>query len=302
MDFPTTLLKAIKKQFEATNGCKEMGGCESKHMAPYYVKYLEDNLVQPMDVVHVEEYSKGTGVELGEKMRALRSSSAMTFNLLGNKEIHVLDSTVIPKGRYGVQYEYQLSTLVMNPNKANLDARLTSEDKKTVVYCEMKMVEWLLGWMKMLRVSYLDPARYLIPEDEAQIFIELFQKFIVPEANMKGSHKTRLVRFDALQMAKHLLAIYSNLDNEGARTIKLVNCVWEIKDVSLLPAQEERYVTMLAAEKREFKEFACAAEPVFELFSRKGINFSLEYVPFDRFLGCLEKTKEQQRKLARYVM
>ncbi|MEG0324838.1 MAG: hypothetical protein RR619_12635, partial [Raoultibacter sp.] len=214
MDFPTTLLEAIKKQFEATNGRKEMGGCESKQMAPYYVKHLKDNLVQEMDAVHVEEYSQGVGIELDEKMRALRSSSAMTFNLLGNKEVRVLDSTIIPEGRYGVQYEYQLGTLVMNPNKANLDARLVAEDGETVVYCEMKMVEWLLGWMKMLRVSYFDPSRYFISEDESRVFMDLFRAFIVPEANMKGSHKTRLVRFDALQMTKHLLAIYSNLDNE----------------------------------------------------------------------------------------
>lgn len=302
MDFPTTLLEAIKKQFEATNGCKEMGGCASKQMAPYYVKHLEDNLVQTMDAAHVEEYSRGVGVELGEKMRALRSSSAMTFNLLGNKEIQVLDSMILPQGRYGVQYEYQLRTLTMNPNKANLDARLVSQDGEIVVYCEMKMVEWLLGWMKMLRVSYLDPSRYLIPEAEARVFIDLFNQFIVPEANMKGSHKTRLVRFDALQMAKHLLAIYSNLENEHARTIKLINCVWEINDVSHLPSQEERYTKMLAIEKQEFEEFARAAEPVFKLFSQRGFDFSLEYVPFDRVLGCLEKTEEQQRKLARYLM
>ena len=42
------------------------------------------NLVRPMDDRHIEEYGGGAGQELKEKMHALRSSSAMTFNILAN--------------------------------------------------------------------------------------------------------------------------------------------------------------------------------------------------------------------------
>lgn len=37
-----------------------------------------------MDLRHAEQYGRGSGRELDGKMRALRSSSAMTFSLIGN--------------------------------------------------------------------------------------------------------------------------------------------------------------------------------------------------------------------------
>lgn len=302
MDFPTTVVEAIKKRFEETSDCRDFGGCESDVMAPYYVMRLEDNLVQAMAPCHRDEYALGAGIELDEKMRALRSSSAMTFNLLGNHHVEVTDPLFAPVGRYAVNYEYQLPTLQGNPNKANLDARLLAEDKGTVVYCEMKMAEWMLGWMKMLRVSYLDPDRYLVSKREAQLFIELFERLVAGDPNRKGSRKTRFHRFDALQMAKHLLAIYSNLDNEEAASIKLITCIWEVHDVSALSPYERKYEAWLATERREFSEFVRAALPVMTLFEKRGFDLVIDYVPFDRFLSCLEKTDEQKRKLARYIM
>lgn len=302
MDFPTTVVEAIKRRFEETNGCKEFGGCESEAMSPYYVMHLEDNLVEQMAECHLREYEQGIGIELGEKMRALRSSSAMTFNVLGNKRVNIIDSLLAPKGCYSINYEYQLPTLKGNPNKANLDARLTAENGNTVVYCEMKMAEWMLGWMKMLRVSYLDPDRYLIPREDALVFIDLFNSLVAGDPNWKGSRKTRFHRFDALQMAKHLLAIYSNLDRENCRAVKLVNCIWEVRETSLLAPYERKYETWLATERSEFFEFVRAARPVYDLFEKRGFDLTIDYMPIDRFLACLEKTDEQMQKLARYIL
>ena len=271
-------------------------------MAPYYVAHLEDNLIEPMAECHRLEYAQGVGVELGEKMQALRSSSAMTFNLLGNRDVTISDPALAPPGHYAIRYEYQLPTLRGNPNKANLDARLAMHDGSTVVYCEMKMAEWMLGWMKMLRVSYLDPDRYLIPKEDARVFIDFFSSLVTGEPNRKGSRKTRFHRFDALQMAKHLLAIYSSLEDEGASSIKLVNCVWEVRDTSFLAPYEKKYEMWLATERYEFMEFVSAARPVLDLFEKRGCDFSIDYLPVDRFLACLEKTDEQKAKLARYLM
>lgn len=302
MDFPTTVIELIKKRFEETNGSCEFGGCESDAMAPYYVAHLEDNLVDTMAECHLCEYAQGVGVELGEKMRALRSSSAMTFNLLGNHRVRIVDSMLAPKGRYSINYEYQLPTLQGNPNKANLDARLLAENKNAVVYCEMKMAEWMLGWMKMLRVSYLDPDRYLIPKEDAAVFIEMFNGLVKGDPNWKGSRKTRFSRFDALQMAKHLLAIYTNLENEEVSSIKLVNCIWEVRDTSLLAPYEKKYEAWLATERLEFFDFIRTARPVYDLFEKRGFDLVIDYVPVDRFLACLEKTDEQKAKLARYLV
>lgn len=302
MDFPATVIELIKERFVETNGSCEFGGCESAAMASYYVARLRDNLIDDMAECHMSEYAQGIGVELGEKMHALRSSSAMTFNLLGNHCVSIVDPLLALPGRYSIAYEYQLPTLRGNPSKANLDARLFAEDKRTVVYCEMKMAEWMLGWMKMLRASYLDSSRYLIPEKDASVFIELFSSLVKGDPNRKGSRKTRFSRFDALQMAKHLLAIYTNLENEEAPSIKLVNCIWEVRDTSLLAPYEKKYESWLATERREFFDFVRAARPVGELFEKRGFDFSIEYVPVDRFLACLEKTDEQKAKLARYLM
>lgn len=302
MDFPTTVVEAIKKRFEETNDCRSFGGCESEAMAPYYVMRLEDNLIDDMAECHMREYAQGIGVELGEKMRALRSSSAMTFNLLGNHCVRIADPALAPKGVYSITYEYQLPTLQGNPSKANLDARLLVENKSAVVYCEMKMAEWMLGWMKMLRASYLDSSRYLIPEKDAAVFVELFSGLVKGEPNRKGSRKTRFSRFDALQMAKHLLAIYSNLEKEEAPSIKLVNCIWEVRDPSLLAPYEQKYRTWLAAERNEFSDFVRCAQPVIELFEKRGFAMAVEYMPVDRLLACLDKTADQKAKLARYLM
>lgn len=302
MDFPTTVLEAIKQRFEETSECREFGGCESEAMSRYYVARLDDNLVEEMASCHRQEYEQGTGVELGEKMRALRSSSAMTFNLLGNHHVDIVDPLFAPAGRYSVSYEYQLPTLRGNPNKANLDARLLAEDRSMVVYCEMKMVEWMLGWMKMLRASYLDPDRYLIKRHEARVFIDLFNDIVAGGPNRKGSRKTRFRRFDALQMTRHLLAVYSNLEQEEASSIRLINCIWEIRDASLLAPYEHKYRAWLNDEQREFYAFAHAARPVLGLFEKKGFDMSIEYVPFDRFLACLVKTDAQKARLQRYDM
>ena len=302
MDFPTTVVEAIKKRFEETNDCRMFGGCESEAMAPYYVMRLEDNLVQKMAPCHREEYALGAGIELDGKMRALRSSSAMTFNLLGNHYVDVTAPSVAPVGRYKVEYEFQLPTLKGNPNKANLDARLLADDGRTVVYCEMKMVEWMLGWMKMLRASYLDSDRYLVSRKDAQVFIDLFRGLVKGEPNRKGSFKTRFSRFDALQMAKHLLAVYSNLDREEASSVKLVNCIWEVRDAAAFAPYEQKYRSWLETERNEFDDFVRCAQPVIELFEKRGFAMAVEYIPVDRLLACLDKTAEQKAKLARYLM
>ena len=85
----------------------------------FYVRRLEDNLIHSMDARHIEEYRCGSGSELDDKMRALRSSSAMTFNLLGNGPVNVLwnDS----RESYEVSYEVQLPTRTSGL-PANLDA------------------------------------------------------------------------------------------------------------------------------------------------------------------------------------
>ena len=54
---------------------------------PYYLKNLADNLEHPMEHTTEDAYGSGSGNELRVKMRALHSSSALTFNLFGNDAV-----------------------------------------------------------------------------------------------------------------------------------------------------------------------------------------------------------------------
>ena len=115
----------------------------------FYVTRLEGNLIHSMDTQHGEEYRRGSGSELDDKMRALRSSSAMTFNLLGNGPVNVLWNG--SWGSYEVSYEAQLPTRAIGL-PANLDAVLGN--KEHVIACEMKMLEWLLSKPGVLKSAY----------------------------------------------------------------------------------------------------------------------------------------------------
>ena len=124
MSFQEAFMDTLKSRYVGTVGDREFGGTRSKAQAPYYLKRLEDNLVMPMSKQHVAEYGRGSGSELDGKMKALRSSSAMTFNLLGNGPVHLNGEYDLPAGTYAVEFEHQLPTLARNPRPANLDAKL----------------------------------------------------------------------------------------------------------------------------------------------------------------------------------
>ncbi|MEG2458935.1 MAG: hypothetical protein RR917_02235 [Eggerthellaceae bacterium] len=302
MEFPETVLEAIKARFVETNAHVRFGGTDLTTRNEYYVMHLADNLVDTMAEQHKAEYSQGRGVELNEKMRALRSSAAMTFNVLGNETVRFAQPGCAPTGTYSVSYEYQLPLLAGNSNCANLDARLVLADTSQVVYCEMKMAEWLLGWPKLLRASYFDRDRYLIPAAHAQVFIEVFESLVKNEVRTKGSRQSKYLHFDALQMTKHLLALYGNIDNEPTHNLSLINCVWEINDASVLGKYAEKYRALLDIEHEEFADFTHRVRPILELFENRGINFSLSYTPLDQFLACIDKTEAQKKKLARYLL
>ena len=133
MSFQEALMDTLKTRFIASAGEREFGGVNSRTQAPYYLARLQDNLVAPMSQQHVDEYARGSGGELDGKMRALRSSSAMTFNLLGNGPVELNGAHGLPEGRYAVEFECQLPTLAGNQRPANLDARLESASGDTVI-------------------------------------------------------------------------------------------------------------------------------------------------------------------------
>ena len=304
MDYQTTLLEAVKRKLVEVEGPLEFGNGESTTRKLYYLKRLEDNLAVPMSENVRAMYEGGSGSELDWKMCSIRSSSAMTFNLLGNGPVKI--ATGKHAGVYDLAYEYQLPTLRNNPHPANLDAFLKGEGED--VYCEMKMFEWLGTPHHVLRPDYLETTHYLIPREDAECFIALFRKLACVLVMGKGRKSERLSdgRYDSLQMAKHLLAIYGKLANDAEYKpvkVTLLNCVWEFEDAKVLGRYEAKYLEMAAEEHEGFETFAkLAVENVAPLFEAKGTALAIEYATAAVLMEAIEYEKPHRAKLERYIV
>jgi hypothetical protein len=92
---------------------------------PFYFKDYTDNLFCSMDKKAERAYLDGDGDELLQtekwygskkvisppKMASVASSSAMTFNLLGNDPAVITEDRLLPAGVYDVQYEKKIYTI-----------------------------------------------------------------------------------------------------------------------------------------------------------------------------------------------
>ncbi len=212
----------------------------------FYYEDYNDNLFCALGDDALAAYKNGSGGETKEtvkekngvvwteppKMASIVSSSAMTFNLLGNETIvipedYTIPSTneslphVIPAGTYTVRYEKQFFTVNKGSNPANLDAFLYCKATNTAIFCEMKTLEWL-GEPGTLKDSYLDENSYFKSAHEQigcdEKAFSIFEKLIdqmtasrKPDPNKKD-HDILVSMFDvydAWQMLKHTLAIYN---------------------------------------------------------------------------------------------
>ncbi|MDO4537439.1 MAG: hypothetical protein Q4B54_04700 [Coriobacteriales bacterium] len=257
---------------------------------------------------HALEYGRGSGGELEGKMRALRSSSAMTFNLLGNGPVTIAGGCGLPPGTYDVEFEHQLPTLAGNPRPANLDAKLEVPGGDAVIFCEMKLAEWILGKAGGLRAQYLGVGNYLVPEEPASQFCQVFASLCAGAEAAGGKLAPRLGRYDAFQMLKHLLAIYSEMHRRAGsgeslpKRCVLLNCVWEMEHPERLGRYEAKYRALEAEEHAQYLEFEKASRPLAGLFSGLGVDFSVAYLSFAQMMGCLELQPCHREALGRYVV
>lgn len=278
----------------------------SKDSHYYYLDKYNKNLITKMDQQHINEYSSGDGNELIDnsrpaKMKALRSSSALTFNLIGNKNVKVKTAKYgINVGQYNVQFEKKFKTLVGSSKPATLDACLISDDKKSCVLCEMKMFEWLSLQPPIISSSYLIKNKYY-DVNSFLVFETIFNKI---------KQSPNKIRYDSPQMLKHLLGIYNTLhdaknDPESEfHTIKkvtLLNCVWELENISLLKNYCTEYLTMVQQEHNEYIIFRTSAQPIIELFKNQlNINLELHFVNHKEFINILDKSQTELDYLSRY--
>lgn len=107
MDFKKAVKESLRNRYVRFIGEYEYDDNMSSAQAIYYFKNLDDNLIEPMSKEIINVYSQGDGNELKSKMKALISSSALTYNLIGNDNISVISNAEFELGRYSVTFEKQ---------------------------------------------------------------------------------------------------------------------------------------------------------------------------------------------------
>ncbi len=307
--YTSNILTVLKDQFLNVVGNKTFENVDG--MGSFYLERLEDNLYLPMSVSAKAAYEQGSGKELEDKMRALRSSSALTYNLFWDQigEIINANDSILSNGVYSVELEKQYHTLKTSRAPANLDAFLYCKHSQEAIAVEMKMLEWLLNKPGHLRAAYLDPSNY-IDIDAGEAFVSVAKKLIdpaafAPDAQPQAEYESLLHHYDAFQMFKHAVACYTACMREEPRSLKkltLINCIWTLPNADLLENPfRTQYTNDERAERDEFTKFQKAMEPVRQLFLSNGIDFNICLYTFNDFLQLFNKTTAELDYLRRYT-
>ena len=307
-NYTKEILTILKNAYEATVGVHPYQ--DESETRNYYLKDLNDNLYKPMDSLALSAYGKNE-IASG-KMNALRSSSALTYNLFWDSIAEInTSSDRTGKGCYGVEFEKQYLTLRPSASNipAHLDALLYCKDTCEAVALEMKMTEWIFNKPGTLRKKYLDASNYLNGK-AGELFVSLAKELILhndyddPDL-IKDEYPCIMSRYDAFQMFKHTVACYNACLLEEQKKIEkltLVNCAWTLSKPELLSEKHRaRYLLEEECEKREFKEFARIMEPVKKLFSDIGVDFDISFFTLNEFLSLLNKDKNEISYLRRYT-
>lgn len=289
----------------------------------FYLAGFQDNLVRPMDPAALQEFGDGAGRELEDKMCALRSSSAMTFNILGNEEVTFSDSSMqtvpIPSGRYRIQYEYKAPTLDIDERRpAHLDALLSPERGRTFIACEMKLMEWLMGKPKMLRDKYLDPNNY--PYCEASCDERRSMASQMPSSTAAVFSQTALqlnraaeegvfLSYDFAQMFRHTLGLYRRLcagTFAPCEEVVLLNCLWmptELDANGTDAVLSEKLHEAWGKAKEEFGRFVGYMDDAVKLIEREsGVGFSIHLCSHTDLISAIDwiDRSDERELLKRY--
>lgn len=247
-------------------------------MSIYYYKNLRDNCYY---IPHKE---------LKKDARAIYSSAAMIYNLLGN-------SVTLNNKNYDVIYEEELDGITPGKgrhetHRAHLDASLRNDNE--IIFLESKMTEWL-GSPKRLKESYLNPDNYLPITKDRDFFIDFF-KTIIDKSNLtKNGYKSIYKKYDAIQMTIHILGIYNFIQskkNNNITKISLINCIWGYNQIPQYKREIE--------EASKFIEYA--NKKFIPLFKKLGIDFKIEHYSFHKLKESIDFTNDQEHKkyLTRY--
>ena len=289
----TKIYEAIKQRWLSLNPGKEDQFCEE---SPYYLKELNDNLVEPMYDRVQRSYQAGAGRELDKDMRALHSSAAMTYNLFGNRPACLYNGETYRA--YTVTYEKQLTAL--NPTAiAHLDACLSRRDE--LLLFEMKMTEWLANSHDPLPASYFSSEKKY-PDWDLFVGLKMTRDLFHIEAGKKG-YAPLAKHLDTAQLFKHVYAIYNALFYTGelplTERVKLCLCVWTISKPSFFddPAQYDLYVTAEKELREEFEAFRARLGDLIGMMEDRGVWFDVELLTVRELISRMHKNDQLKRYL-----
>ena len=284
---------------------------DKKH--PYYLKNLADNLEYPMGAAAKSAYGSGSGNELRVKMRALHSSSALTFNLFGNDEVELYANEYdLSPGEYQVEYEKKLPALY---GKANLDACLSSENE--LLLFEMKMKEWLFDRKSSVSVRYQseekrfsDKAFYDAWHTAAKdVAVENVEKMVTESGEKTESllYTPKMQYVDVYQLLKHILGIYKGIFSSRELPVKkkvtLILGVWTVEDASFFGTDAkavkiyDAYQTCEKEMRQEFAAFYTAIAPIIQEFAAQHIQFDVRLLTVREIISALHAENRLQRYL-----
>ena len=284
---------------------------DKKH--PYYLEELKDNLEHSMGDAAQHAYGSGSGNELRVKMRALHSSSALTFNLFGNDAVKLYPNEHnLTPGEYQVEYEKKLPALY---GKANLDACLSSENE--LLLFEMKMKEWLFDRKRSVSIRYQseekrfpDRGFYDAWHTAAKDVAVDNAKKTVTESGKKADSPLYIPKMqyvDVYQLMKHILGIYKGMFCSCVlpekKKVTLVLGVWTIEDADFFGTDAkavkiyDAYQTCEKEMRQEFAAFHTAIAPIIQEFAAQHIQFDVRLLTVREIISALHAENRLQRYL-----
>ena len=274
----------------------------------FFVTEIADNLFIPLDKVHISEFEAVPVENPMSDFFAIHSSSVMTVNLFGNKKIS-FHNGIFSQNDFEIEYEKQYATVKpMSPQykPACIDVMMTSKNEigdKEIIFFEMKMKEWLESNVKENVKAYLDKKRYFYQDESYDAFHFMFERI---NRYIKAGE---INVYDASQMCRHLLAIFNmacDYKNETgdtlAKTIRLINGIWEIDDPAIIGEEfEQDYRIKKALSNKEYLLFKESARLVIEQFAKMGITLRIDRMSVKQILDIIETHKLEREFKERYL-
>ncbi|NLC67905.1 MAG: hypothetical protein GX754_03775 [Clostridiaceae bacterium] len=219
----------------------------------YYYETYSENLFKGTLVNHRAEFERAAGHEIEcngygvQKMAAIKSSSALLFNTLGDDKYVAIKGPVLPNGNFHLKYEEPLPAI--DPRyPAYIDGFLKDENGM-FIFIESKMLEYL-NLPRKLKKAYLDCEQYQLWKIDpyaAKSFQKLFEQSCCDKSLSKnGEYKSVIPAYDIFQILIHSMAILTFLLKlkDNVKEVFLVNTVWNIpeKSTDFLGEDKEEYL------------------------------------------------------------